>query len=225
MLDFDRLRRGYEIASKTLLDESRINGMWEGELSSSPLSTATAVVALQLVARNQTQRVAEFEPFVKGGLKWLLEHQNEDGGWGDTTLSHSNISTTTLVYSSFHVAGYDENKNEVTKRAKAYIDRHGGFDAIRKRYGKDHTFSVPILTQCALAGLISWQEFPSLPFELGCLPHWFYRWIHLPVVSYALPALIAIGQVRHSLAPSRNPIIRLIRQYSRKVAAFCKRLR
>ena len=212
MLNFDRLRRGYDIAATTLLDESTINGMWEGELSSSPLSTATAVAALQLIARNQPQRTAEFEALVKGGLNWLLEHQNADGGWGDTTLSHSNISTTTLVYSSFHLAGYDEKKNNVSKQAKAYMDRHGGFDAIRNRYGKDHTFSVPILTQCALAGLISWQELPPLPFELGCLPHWFYRWIHLPVVSYALPALIAIGQVRHFLAPSRNPFIRLIRQ-------------
>ena len=212
MLNFDRLRRGYDIAATTLLDESTINGMWEGELSSSPLSTATAVAALQLIARNQPQRTAEFEALVKGGLNWLLEHQNADGGWGDTTLSHSNISTTTLVYSSFHLAGYDEKKNNVSKQAKAYMDRHGGFDAIRNRYGKDHTFSVPILTQCALAGLISWQELPPLPFELGCLPHWFYRWIHLPVVSYALPALIAIGQVRHFLAPSRNPFIRVIRQ-------------
>ena len=212
MLNFDRLRRGYEIAATTLLDEATVNGRWEGELSSSPLSTATAVAALQLVERNQPQRAAEFETIVKGGLKWLLEHQNSDGGWGDTTLSHSNISTTTLVYSSFHLAGYDANTDDVSKQAKAYIDRHGGFDAIRKRYGKDHTFSVPILTQCALAGLISWQELPPLPFELGCLPHWFYRWIHLPVVSYALPALIAIGQVQHYLAPSRNPFIRLIRQ-------------
>ncbi len=200
------------MAAATLLEEATVNGHWEGELSSSPLSTATAIAALQLVVRNQPQRATEFEALVKSGLKWLLEHQNPDGGWGDTTLSHSNISTTTLVYSSFHLAGYDEKSDKVSMTAKAYIDRQGGFDAIRKRYGKDHTFSVPILTQCALAGLISWHELPPLPFELGCLPHWFYRWIHLPVVSYALPALIAIGQVRHYLAPSRNPFIRLIRQ-------------
>ena len=212
MLNFDRLSRGYDVAASTLLDEATVNGTWEGELSSSPLSTATAVAALQLVARNQRQRATEFETLVNGGLKWLLENQNPDGGWGDTTLSHSNISTTTLVYSSFHLAGYSDKTDDVSAKARAYIDRQGGFNAIRKRYGKDHTFSVPILTQCALAGLISWQELPPLPFELGCLPHWFYRWIHLPVVSYALPALIAIGQVRHFLAPSRNPFVRLIRQ-------------
>ena len=36
------------------------------------------------------------------------------------------------------------------------------------------------------------------------------RW-QLPVVSYALPALIAIGQTIHHHRPSRNPLARLIR--------------
>jgi squalene-hopene/tetraprenyl-beta-curcumene cyclase len=234
----ERLRRCYELAAKTLLDEATTGGHWEGELSASPLSTATAVTALELVGRQQVERTTEFEPLIQGGLQWLIDHQNEDGGWGDTILSHSNISTTTLAYASFHLISSVVNRaessagstattsgrtrDEVVTRAKAYIDRHGGFDAIRKRYGKDHTFSVPILTQCALAGLIPWQQLTPLPFELGSFPHWFYRWIHLPVVSYALPALIAIGQARHHHAPSRNPFIRFIRQ--RSVGPTLKRL-
>ncbi|MGZ8901126.1 MAG: prenyltransferase/squalene oxidase repeat-containing protein, partial [Limisphaerales bacterium] len=39
--------------------------------------------------------------------------------------------------------------------------------------------------------------------------------LKLPVVSYALPALIAIGQVIHHHAPSRNPIARLTRKSTR----------
>jgi squalene-hopene/tetraprenyl-beta-curcumene cyclase len=225
MSNVDRLRRGYDLAAKRLLADANPAGAWTGELSSSPLSTATAVVALQLVRRHQLQRTAEFEPLISNGLKWLSECQNPDGGWGDTELSHSNISTTTLVYSSFHLVGsvdqYREYK-DISARAKEYIERQGGFEAIKKRYGKDHTFSVPILTQCALAGLVPWEQLPPLPFELGCFPPWFYRWVSLPVVSYALPALIAIGQVRHHLAPSRNPLIRLIRQAA--VAPTLRRL-
>ena len=212
MWNRDRLSRGYDLASKALLGAATPAGSWQGELSSSPLSTATAIAALILVARDQPQRQAEFEPLITRGLNWLIEHQNVDGGWGDTVLSHSNISTATLCYSSFHLAGSAVSAAAVMERAKDYIDRHGGFAAIKARYGKDHTFSVPILTQCALAGLISWQEMPALPFELGCFPHWFYRWITLPVVSYALPALIAIGQVRHHLAPSPYLLVRTIRQ-------------
>ena len=216
MLSLNRLRRGYESAAKALLDEATTDGPWTGELSSSPLSTATAIAAMQLALRQQPERANELQPLVRGGLRWLAEHQNSDGGWGDTVLSHSNISTSTLAYASFHIARESGQHAAVVEKALAYVEDHGGFEAIRRRYGKDHTFSVPILTQCALAGLIPWQELTPLPFELGCLPHWFYRWIRLPVVSYALPALIAIGQVRHHHAPSRNPLVRLIRWLSVK---------
>jgi squalene-hopene/tetraprenyl-beta-curcumene cyclase len=82
------------------------------------------------------------------------------------------------------------------------------------RYGKDKTFSVPILTHCALAGLVDWREIPALPFELACLPPRFYKTVRLPVVSYALPALIAIGQVRHHFRKPRNPLTRLLRRFA-----------
>ncbi|MDE2964535.1 MAG: squalene--hopene cyclase, partial [Acidobacteriota bacterium] len=56
----------------------------------------------------------------------------------------------------------------------------------------------------------------QLPFELAvCPPQWF-KWLRLPVVSYALPALIAIGQVRHRFRPTRNPLLRLIRSLARR---------
>jgi squalene-hopene/tetraprenyl-beta-curcumene cyclase len=67
-----------------------------------------------------------------------------------------------------------------------------------------------------LAGLIPWTEISPLPFELAWLPHNFYRFVRLPVVSYALPALIAIGQARHYHAPSWNPLLRLLRNMAVK---------
>jgi len=208
MLTTDRLQRGYETAAAALLAEASFTGHWEGELSSSPLSTATAIAAFQLAIRERPEHAGEFQPLIDGGLNWLARHQNPDGGWGDTVLSHSNISTSMLAYASFHMTQGKTNYPVVVERAAAYTAERGGFAAIRKRYGKDHTFSVPILTQCALAGLIPWTQISPLPFELGWLPHSFFRWIRLPVVSYALPALIAIGQARHYHAPRTMPLRR-----------------
>jgi squalene-hopene/tetraprenyl-beta-curcumene cyclase len=59
---------------------------------------------------------------------------------------------------------------------------------------------------CALAKMIPWKEVPRLPFELACLPQSWYRFAKMPVVSYALPALIAIGQCVHAHRPTWNPI-------------------
>jgi squalene-hopene/tetraprenyl-beta-curcumene cyclase len=71
---------------------------------------------------------------------------------------------------------------------------------------------VPILMTSALAGLVDWREVPSLPFELACFPQWLYRFLQIPVVSYALPALIAIGQAVYHHRPPWNPAARLVRR-------------
>jgi squalene-hopene/tetraprenyl-beta-curcumene cyclase len=208
----DQLRQAQSLAAESLIQDASVTGHWEGELSASALSTATAIATFRLAIREQAETATLYQPLIVQGLRWLVAHQNEDGGWGDTILSHSNISTSMLVFASFRMTNAVHDNPVAVGRVEAYVNKCGGFDAIRKRYGKDHTFSVPILTQCALAGLIPWRQITPLPFELGSLPHSFFRMIKLPVVSYALPALIAIGQARHFHAPSRNPLIRWIRQ-------------
>ena len=76
---------------------------------------------------------------------------------------------------------------------------------------------MQILTQCVLSGQFgegeaAWRLVPQLPFEIAALPQRAFRWLRLPVVSYALPALIAIGQVRHARRPTWNPLARLARR-------------
>ncbi len=227
--DIERLRRGYHTVRDALLSERDSSGYWLGELSTSALSTATAMMALIQVrhAGRWPDRDGEFHRLIEGGQAWLLSHQNEDGGWGDTVKSFSNISTTMLCQAVLVARHPDTDQRDprvadAIKRAGVYIDEAGGVPALIARYGQDKTFSIPILTHCALAGLIEWNRIPPLPFELACLPARFYKTVRLPVVSYALPALIAIGQVRHHFAPPRNPITRLLRNLS--IAGSLKKL-
>jgi len=201
-------------ARVTLLTERTPGGYWVGELSTSALSTATAVFALTLHGD------AKYTPLIRQGLKWLAENQNPDGGWGDTTKSFSNLSTTCLVWATFS-APQATTYPEVVQRAESWIRQDAGtLDprplslAVAARYGKDHTFSVPILTMLALAGRLGsdpWKYVPQLPFELAALPFWCFQILKLPVVSYALPALIAIGLVKHSRRPTWNPLSRFVR--------------
>jgi len=220
-----RLDAACATARDALLAERTPAGHWVGELSTSALSTATAVMALAQVLRDR--RASGRRPpagvpdesltgLIAGGLDWLAAHQNPDGGWGDTTKSKSNISTTMLCHASLAFAGESrgdgrESRETAIRAAADYIRTAGGVPALIARYGKDRTFSVPILTHCALAGLVDWRTIPPLPFELACLPHRLYAAVRLPGVSYALPALIAIGQVRHRISPTRNPLTRFLR--------------
>lgn len=222
-----RWQAALRTATDGLRAELNAAGHWEGELSSSALSTATAITALTLVNREQHAALIE------GGLRWLAEHQNADGGWGDTARSKSNISTTALGWAAFGVTKSDSRFAENVERAERWLARASGAAsgqaldrealriAIEKRYGRDRTFSVPILMMCTLAGRLgsqAWRQLFALPFELSVLPHQLFGALQLPVVSYALPALIAIGQVIHQHAPSRFPPLRWLRSMLRKPA-------
>jgi len=257
-----RLAAALERATAALLAEMNAAGHWTGELSSSALSTATAVVA---VAGVDSSRHADL---IRGGLRWLEANVNADGGWGDTTRSKSNISTTALCWAAFGAAKADSEFATTVERAEDCLrkecgtgvspvgragilpDRDGDSgiareeqpagspvspqaeslchdpawrtdvlpSAIARRYGTDRTFSVPILMTLALSGRLGpdgWRLVPKLPFELAALSHRFWGMLRLPVVSYALPALIAIGQTIHHHAPTRNPVTRLLRGLTR----------
>jgi len=234
----DALDWAWRAARADLLNEQNAQGYWTGELSSSPLSTATAISALT-IAEQHAASFSRFASCQAGGLhnqadddatdrwnaayqtdlselictsvRWLADQQNDDGGWGDTDRSQSNLATTMLVLSAFRMTGVPAKYADLEPRAEQYIKAQGGVAGLKKRYGGDKTFAAPILTNCALAGVVPWKQVPRLPFELAAAPRSWFRLLRLPVVSYALPALVSIGLARHHHRPSKNPIARSIR--------------
>ena len=176
-------------AMERLLKSRSADGMWRGELSSSAISTSVSVFALQ---RIDAERYREH---IANGVRWLHQTMQADGSWGDSVESPSNMTATLLTYVSLYAVG------QAPQKARQYLNRKFGgegeealIQGVLHYYGRDLTFSVPILMMCALAGVIkSWKRIPPFPFELATLPHGFFRFLRLPVVSYAIPALIAIG--------------------------------
>ena len=225
-----RLRGALATARADLLSERTPEGHWVGALSSSALSTATAITALTLATRGGFADPIATQPLIAAGYQWLRANVNQDGGWGDTTLSVSNVSTTALVWACFGLEPsrtldpVEVGAEQWLRRACGSMEPEALASTIIARYGNDRTFSVPILTHCALCGRLgagrrAWRRVIPLPFELSVAPQRWFAALRLPVVSYALPALIAIGAVRHVQAPSKWPWVRLVRQ-SAAPAAF-----
>jgi len=208
-----------------LISQLNNKGYWDGELSPSALSTATAIFAIYIYNPNENISIIE------KGLKWLDNNINKDGGYGDTPESYSNLTTTLIVWSLFGLI--DDNlynhKNR-NSEIEEYIKKHIGSltpqnitSAILDHYGNDRTFAVPILVVCAISGRLGtgpqcWKKIPQLPFEISIIPHSLFKIIKLPVVSYALPALITMGIVKDKHCKTKNPILRIIRYLAKPFA-------
>ena len=182
-------------AMQRLMKGRSEDGMWRGSLSSSAISTAVSVFALWRMD------AGKYAVEIDAGVRWLQKTMKTDGSWGDSVESPSNMTATLLTYVSLYAVGQAPSETR-----KYLANMFGGDDeealvqGVLRYYGRDLTFSVPILMMCALAGVITnWKKIPSFPFELATLPQRFFRFLNLPVVSYAIPALIAIGicQMHH----------------------------
>ncbi len=219
MVDPDRLSAAYETARCDLLAETAAAGHWIGELSCSPLATATAISALALAERHapmiaghfvDENRECRLSELIMASVHWLADHQNSDGGWGDTETSLSNISATMLVRAAFALTAVPADNPGLLERADAYIQSQGGLRGLRRYHRRDKSFADAVLTNCALAGLIPWRKVPALRFAWACLPRPAWKFLRLTVAGYAIPALVAVGQSRFFHQRPWNPITRLL---------------
>lgn len=200
------LHNRFKELSTILLQEQNDEGFWEGRLSSSALSTAIAIVTLQIGGRNVE------DAQIQSGFRWLSENINKDGGFGDTSSSESNVSTSLICYAAISYCQLPGRGTDLLKAIAYYLGTKNitlSTQQITKTildfYGKDYTFSVPILSLLIICGVLPQEAIkhvPQLPFELSLLPQSLYRFFNMQVVSYAIPALIGVGIFIHK---SREP--------------------
>jgi len=219
MSDKKHLKVQYNTLIDLLLKEQNQEGFWTGRLSSSALATAVAITALKI------KGVSDYKAKIEKGLEWLLHHLNDDGGFGDTPESQSNVSTSLLCYAAINYCGKENIRSEQALKVLEHylltqnisLNPETITSSVLKHYGNDYTFSVPILSMLVVCGVMeekSCRYIPQLPFEFILLPSSWYSFFNLRVVSYALPALIAMGIFIYEKRKRHNPLMGLIRKNS-----------
>ena len=225
----EEIRQQFEKYSHLLLEKRNAQGFWEGRLSSSALGVAVAITALHFYDARENA------PEISRGLQWLKENVNADDGFGDSPNSVSNVSTSLLCYAAVKVCRKSDEDEILLRKIAQYlgsqkIDVHSDelIPAILNFYKTDRTFSVPILTMCALCevpGYEAFESIPQLPFEFSLLPRSLYRMLNLSVVSYAIPALVAVGIAIFKFKKRKNPFLRMVRSASvNKSLALLRRI-
>lgn len=217
MIDRSEISQKFHVLSGIMQSSLNEQGFWDGELSSSALATSVSMVALKLGNANLCH-----DP-VSRGMHWLAANINPDGGFGDTPDSVSNVSTTLLCYAAFRMCSPGDTETaSILSHMEHYLLGQGVdigstkiVSSILSYYGKDYTFSVPILSMLVVCKVLeekALREIPQLPFEFTLLPLPFYRFFNLQVVSYAIPALVAVGIYLFNHKPSPNPVMKFIRR-------------
>ena len=93
--------------------------------------------------------------------RYLLNHQNEDGGWGLHIEDTSTMFGTVMQFVALRLLGADRNEQSII-RARQWIKEHGGATYLAP-WGK---FYLSIL------GCYPWKGIDSLLPELWLLPRW-----------------------------------------------------
>ena len=221
------LEERYEMLAGLLKAERNDAGFWNGRLSSSALGTAVAIVALKLNGDESDLQL------IINGLDWLLGHGNDDGGFGDTPESKSNVSTSLLCYAAIRYCGEGGQRlGDAILGVECYLGRQGVdltngdvVSSVLRFYGNDLTFPTPIIAMLVICGVLDKEAcagIPQLPFEFTLFPPSWYGVFSLRVVSYAIPALIAVGIFIFVARTRHNPIMRWIR--SRSIQPALRRL-
>ena len=128
-----------------LLNERVKEGYWEGKLSPSSLSTATAVSAISATLIHmstdqsldvEAEQSDQFKAAASKGIQALQNQQNTDGGFGDTDRSHSNIATSYLVLAASSLArqAIGESHSVIKPRNSSNTsEKTGAFEALKER--------------------------------------------------------------------------------------------
>src|SRR3954468_2555428 len=228
-VDVERLMLAHKAVRAELLAECAPGGYWSGQICSSPAATAAAVSALVISHRRDSDAMLRetasgdaqvIEQLVQGDLSellveslhWLARRQNEDGGWGDCEGARSNIAATMMVQAAFRLTGIPAKYADLMVRADDYVEVEGGLAALRRHCNGDKTLLAAIMANCALAGMVTWRQVPTLQLELACLPTRWRRNIQVFVPRYARPIVLAVGRAKFHHDPPKNPISRLWRQ-------------
>jgi squalene-hopene/tetraprenyl-beta-curcumene cyclase len=143
-----------------LIARQLADGHWVGELQGDTILESEYILLMAILGRENDIRVRQ-------AANYLLQNQNDEGGWPNYPGGPSEVSNTLKAYFALKIAGHSADE-PVMRRACQKVRELGGAEAC-------NSFTKFYL---AILGQIPFDSCAAVPPEIILLPRWFYFHIY-----------------------------------------------
>jgi len=179
-----RVAVGIDAARKYLFSEQHEDGYWCGELEADTTLEGDYIVLHTLFGTEQNPRVRK-------AANYILQHQNEEGGWSIYPGGPTNLSASVKSYFGLKLAGYKADHPAMV-RAREVILRLGGVTEV-------NTFTKLYL---CFFGQYDYDAIPAIPPEIVLFPKWF--WFNIYEISSWSRAMLVPLSICYAKKPFKK---------------------
>jgi squalene-hopene/tetraprenyl-beta-curcumene cyclase len=180
----DRVTAAVHLARKQLFSQQHEEGYWCGELEADTTLESDYILLHTLLGSIDEVRFQKC-------ANYILQHQNEDGGWGIYAGAPSHVSASVKAYFGLKLAGY-KISHPALERARKKILELGGVT-------ETNTFTKIYL--CFL-GQFDYDAVPAIPPEIVLFPNWF--WFNIYEISSWSRAILVPLSICYAKKPFKK---------------------
>src|SRR3982074_2057817 len=171
-------------ARKYLFSQQHEEGYWCGELEADTTLESDYILLHTLLCTGNPGRFQK-------AANWILQHQNEDGGWSIYADGPSNISATVKAYFGLKLAGYTADHPDLVRARKRILEM-GGVTEV-------NTFTKIYL---CFFGQYDYDAVPAIPPEIVLFPNFF--WFNIYEISSWSRAILVPLSICYAKKPFKK---------------------
>jgi squalene-hopene/tetraprenyl-beta-curcumene cyclase len=179
-----RVAAAIDGARKYLLSQQHEEGYWCGELEADTTLESDYILLHTLLGTGDEERFQK-------AAGYIVQHQNEDGGWSTYAGGPSNISASVKAYFGLKLAGYQAS-HPALARARKKILELGGVTEV-------NTFTKIYL---CFFGQYDYEAVPAIPPEIVLFPNWF--WFNIYEISSWSRAILVPLSIAYAKKPFKK---------------------
>jgi squalene-hopene/tetraprenyl-beta-curcumene cyclase len=179
-----RVAAAMAAARKLLFSAQHEDGYWCGELEADTSLESDYILLHTLLGIGDPERFRK-------AANWIVQHQNDDGGWNTYPTGPSNISVSVKAYFGLKLAGYSA-EHPVLQRARKRILEMGGVTEV-------NTFTKIYL---CFFGQYDYDAVPAIPPEIVLFPNWF--WFNIYEISSWSRAILVPLSICYAKKPFKK---------------------